>query len=185
MSRGMRSRFHTCAGSTPCALRATVLRRQVAGALGGCATVKGKLLPGSRRVTDRKPVAAKTNPIATLVDDRMTDQGWSTYDVHRQGGPPAKTVGHWRDHRVTWQALPKVSTVEAMAKGLRIPLARVQQAVLEAVGYEVSDVKTSTDVRLVAAAMTELSPAKQKHVADMVLRMVEALADDAGGTRHA
>lgn len=125
---------------------------------------------------------AKTNPIATLVDERMTDKGWSTYDVTRQGGPPPKTVGHWRDHRVQWHSLPKSETVEAIAKGLRIPLPLVQQAVIEAVGYEVSDVTLPKDVRLVVAAMTELSPGKQKHLADMVLRMVEALADDAGGT---
>jgi hypothetical protein len=141
-------------------------------------------LPGSRRVTDRKAVAAKKNPIAKLVDDRMTAKGWSTYDVTRQGGPPPKTVAYWRNHRVEWHSLPKLETVEAMAVGLQIPLVRVQQAVIEAVGYMITDSALPKDVRLVATAMTELSPAKQKHVADMVLRMVEALADDAGGTPH-
>lgn len=134
-------------------------------------------MPGSRRVLHRAPVAP-TNPIAELVSDRMVDRGWSTYDVHRQGGPPARTVDHWSDRRVEWKTLPKAETVEKMARGLKLPLARVQQAVLEAVGYKISDTALPANVKLVTAAMTELSPARQKHVADMVLRMVEALDDE-------
>lgn len=128
----------------------------------------------------RRGDTAAMNPLALLVRTRMDERRWSSYDVERHGGPPASTVLRIADPKISWRQPPRQDTLERLAKALELPLARVQQAAIEAVGYRVGARSTSDHIALVVAAMQDLPADKQRRIADMVLNMVEMLRDADG-----
>lgn len=137
-------------------------------------------MPAKKTTGNRGSVSRPVtrNSLATLIRDRMNEKGWSTYDVERRGGPPARTVGHLISVQEQKRALPRMATIQALAKGLDLPLARVQQAALGSIKYGITDFTPTEDIGMVVAAMRDLSASQQRHVADVVLRMVEALRDE-------
>jgi len=115
------------------------------------------------------------NALARLIQDQMQRQNLSSRDVERRGGPPSRTVSMLADLSRQWKQPPRPATLQKLARALRVSLPRLQAAAAEATGVRMADLGLTEDVRLVVASMGELAPEQQRAIADVVLRMVEAL----------
>lgn len=119
------------------------------------------------------------NPLAALIRERMSDKGWSTYDVERQGGPPARTVAHLADPHVQWRVTPRPDTIRKLATGLQLPEPTILEAAKAAIGPQTKpDAAASPHIDVVVAAMRELPADRQVQIEDFVLRMIETWAPD-------
>lgn len=114
------------------------------------------------------------HPLGKLIRDRIRDKGWSMHDVARNGGPAARTVAHLADARVRWRQTPRPETLQKLARGLQLPLAQIQRAAVESIGYAVVDIAPNDSVRTVVAVMSELTEEQQRTISDMVLRLAES-----------
>lgn len=115
----------------------------------------------------------RMHPLAKLIRDRCDDRGWSFRDVYRNGGPSPRTVAHLADARIEFRQTPRPETLQKLARGLKLPLVAVQRAAAESIGYQLVDISPNDAVRTVVAVMSEMTPAQQKTISDMVLRVAE------------
>jgi hypothetical protein len=127
------------------------------------------------KVGDSDGVIPAGNALARLVQQSMRRQNLSSRDVERRGGPPARTVSMLADLSREWKQPPRPQTLQKLARALRVSLPRLQSAAAEATGVHMADFGLTEDVRLVVASMGEVGPEEQRAIADVVLRMVEAL----------
>jgi hypothetical protein len=85
-------------------------------------------------VSDGSTHAAGMSPLQALILDRMRSRGWTPKDVEDRG------VAHATLHRymnpVELKQPPRSSVLQSLASALDLPLARVQRAAVESVGYE-------------------------------------------------
>lgn len=117
--------------------------------------------------------APQMNALAKLIQDRMSEKGWSTYDVQRKGGPPARTVAHLADPHVQWRQTPRPATLTALAHALEITLGELERAAAQAVSSNVQPSEPTPYIERVTAAMANLTPRRQEQIADLVARMID------------
>jgi transcriptional regulator with XRE-family HTH domain len=130
------------------------------------------------------------NPLRRLIHRRMRERNWSYGDVARRGGLPRSTV-YTLATTPNLGRPPRPATLDALAKGLDVPVAVVRAAAAESTGLHYYDdvpvpadqeKQADPDRELLIASIDELTPDDRRHVAALVesLRRREA-PDSAGG----
>jgi len=114
------------------------------------------------------------NPLQRLNLERLHERGWSYGEVARRGGLPRSTVYTLATTRNLVRP-PRPATIDALAKGLDVPVSAVRAAAAESTGLHYYD-DTSTgqepagdqERELLIASIDELSPEDRRHVAALV-----------------
>ena len=128
------------------------------------------------------------NPLQRLILERLHERGWSYGEVARRGGLPRSTVYTLATTRNLVRP-PRPATIDALAKGLDVPVSAVRAAAAESTGLHYYD-DTSTgqepagdqERELLIASIDELSPEDRRHVAALVESLRRKASPDA--TEH-
>jgi len=114
------------------------------------------------------------NPLQRLIQQRLREQGWSYGDVSRRGGLPRSTVYTLSTTRNLVRP-PRPATIDALAKGLDVPVSVVRAAAAESTGLHYYDHAVAgpghqgdRDRELLIASIDELTPEDRRHVAALV-----------------
>ncbi len=111
------------------------------------------------------------NPLQRLIRQRLAERSWSYRDAARRGGLPRSTVKTLATTRNLARP-PRPATIDALAKGLDVPVAAVRAAAAESTGlhyYDQAPVgrEDSADRERdpPIASIDELTPEDRRHVA--------------------
>ena len=117
------------------------------------------------------------NPLQRLIQQRLREQGWSYGEVSKRGGLPRSTVYTLATTRNLARP-PRPATIDALAKGLDVPVSAVRAAAAESTGlhyYDEAPVERERpddpERELLIASIDELTPEDRRHV----LALVESL----------
>jgi transcriptional regulator with XRE-family HTH domain len=120
------------------------------------------------------PLEPVLNPLQRLIQQRLRDRGWSYGDVARRGGLPRSTVSTLAATRNLVRP-PRPATIDALAKGLDIPVSAVRAAAAQSTGLHYYDVAPAGredpgdwERELLIASIDELTPEDRRHVAALV-----------------
>ena len=112
------------------------------------------------------------NALRELVERRLRERGWSYAEVARRGGLPRSTVHHLATTEDV-RRMPQPATLEALARGLELPLGVVQDAAAAAAGIQVYRERgQDPDVAMLIASLERLSPEDRRHVTALVESLV-------------
>ena len=124
-----------------------------------------------------RPAAAleqDINPLQRLIRQRLGERGWSYGEVARRGSLPRSTVYTLATTRNLTRP-PRPATIDALAKGLDVPVAAVRTAAAESTGLHYYDQAPAgqegpgdPDRELLIASIDELTPDDRRHVAALV-----------------
>ena len=129
--------------------------------------------------TERPPAPAaareqEINPLQRLIRQRLAERGWSYGEVARRGGLPRSTVYTLATTRNLARP-PRPATIDALARGLDVPVSAVRAAAAESTGLhyygEPPARRQDPDDRqreLLIASIDELTPEDRRHVAALV-----------------
>ena len=78
------------------------------------------------------------NPLQRLIQQRLRDRGWSYGEVARRGELPRSTVYTLATTRNLARP-PRPATINALAKGLDVPVSAVRAAAAESTGLHYYD----------------------------------------------
>jgi transcriptional regulator with XRE-family HTH domain len=122
-------------------------------------------------VTDVQQAA---NPLQRLIQQTLRERKLSYGDVARRGGLPRSTVYTLATTRNLVRP-PRPATIDALAKGLDMPVSMVRAAAAESTGLHYYDDTASGQGQpedqerdLLIASIDELSPEDRRHVAALV-----------------
>jgi transcriptional regulator with XRE-family HTH domain len=125
------------------------------------------------------------NPLQRLIQQRLRERGWSYGDVARRGGLPRSTL-YTLATTLNLARPPRPATIDALAKGLDVPVSVVRAAAAESTGLHYYDEPAPGQPQpgdqqreLLIASIDELSPEDRQHVA----ALVESLRKKASGQR--
>jgi transcriptional regulator with XRE-family HTH domain len=114
------------------------------------------------------------NPLQRLIQQRLQERKLSYGDVARRGGLPRSTVYTLATTRNLVRP-PRPATIDALAKGLDVPVSMVRAAAAESTGLHYYDEEPSEQRRpgdqerdLLIASIDELSSEDRRHVAALV-----------------
>lgn len=114
------------------------------------------------------------NPLQRLIQQRLRERGWSYGEVARRGGLPRSTVYTLATTRNLVRP-PRPATIDALAKGLDVPVSAVRAAAAESTGLHYYDEVPAgqqhpgdQERELLIASIDELSPDDRRHVAALV-----------------
>ena len=115
------------------------------------------------------------NPLQRLIQGRLSERGLSYGDVARRGGLPRSTVYTLATTRNLVRP-PRPATIDALAKGLDLPVSAVRAAAAESTGLHYYDssgagapgVPADQERDLLIASIDELSAEDRRHVAALV-----------------
>jgi transcriptional regulator with XRE-family HTH domain len=117
------------------------------------------------------------NPLQRLIQQRLREQGWSYGEVSKRGGLPRSTVYTLATTRNLARP-PRPATIDALAKGLDVPVSAVRAAAAESTGLHYYDEAPAErehpgdpERELLIASIDELTPEDRRHV----LALVESL----------
>jgi transcriptional regulator with XRE-family HTH domain len=121
------------------------------------------------------PVPEHTiNPLQRLILQRLRERGWSYGEVARRGGLPRSTVYTLATTRNLVRP-PRPATIDALARGLDVPVSVVRTAAAESTGLHYYDEapagqrdQDDQERELLIASIDELSPDDRRHVAALV-----------------
>jgi transcriptional regulator with XRE-family HTH domain len=130
---------------------------------------------------DERPPAAATaapeqimNPLQRLIQQRLSERAWSYGEVARRGGLPRSTVYTLATTRNLARP-PRPATIDALAKGLDVPVSAVRSAAAESTGLHYYDDgpaerkdPADQERELLIASIDELTPEDRRHVAALV-----------------
>jgi len=146
------------------------------------ATGEEQGLPTEQPRTAAPALEHALNPLQRLIRQRLRERGWSYGDVARRGGLPRSTVSTLAATR-NLSRPPRPATINALAKGLDVPVSAVRAAAAESTGLHYYDeVPTGgedpadRERELLIASIDELTPEDRRHVA----ALVESLRNRAG-----
>src|SRR6266700_6010625 len=112
-----------------------------------------------------------TNPLQRLIQQRLRERNLSYGEVARRGGLPRSTVYTLATTRNLVRP-PRPATIDALAKGLDVPVSAVRAAAAESAGLHYYDEppagRQDPDDRereLLIASIDEPSPEDRQHVA--------------------
>jgi transcriptional regulator with XRE-family HTH domain len=129
--------------------------------------------------TGRPPPAAGTpehdlNPLQRLIQQRLRERGWSYREVARRGGLPHSTI-HTLARTRNLARPPRPDTIDALARGLDVPVSAVRAAAAESTGLHYYDQAPAgredpadQERELLIASIDELTPEDRRHVAALV-----------------
>jgi transcriptional regulator with XRE-family HTH domain len=128
------------------------------------------------------PPERAANPLQRLIQRRLAEQDWSYGEVARRGGLPRSTVYTLAVTRNLVRP-PRPATIDALARGLDVPVSVVRAAAAESTGLHYYDQPSPGPRRpgdlerdLLIASIDELSREDRRHVA----ALVESLRNRAG-----
>jgi transcriptional regulator with XRE-family HTH domain len=115
------------------------------------------------------------NPLQRLIQQRLREQGWSYREAARRGGLPHSTIHTLATTRNLGRP-PRPDTIDALAKGLDVPVSVVRAAAAQATGMHYYDDETPAghhghydhERELLIASIDELTPQERRHVAALV-----------------
>lgn len=114
------------------------------------------------------------NPLQRLIQQRLSEQGWSYGEVARRGGLPRSTVYTLAITRNLARP-PRPATLDGLAKGLDVPVSAVRAAAAESTGLHYYDEVPAPrqqpgdrERELLIASIDELTPEDRRHVAALV-----------------
>lgn len=114
------------------------------------------------------------NPLQRLIQQRLRERGWSYGEVARRGGLPRSTVYTLSTTRNLARP-PRPATIDALAKGLDVPVSVVRAAAAESTGLHYYDEipagredSGDRERELLIASIDELTPEDRRHVAALV-----------------
>jgi transcriptional regulator with XRE-family HTH domain len=115
-----------------------------------------------------------SNPLQRLIQQRLQERRLSYGDVARRGGLPRSTVYTLATTRNLVRP-PRPATIDALAKGLDVPVSMVRAAAAESTGLHYYDEVPSgqrssgdQERELLIASIDELSAEDRRHVAALV-----------------
>jgi len=115
-----------------------------------------------------------TNPLQQLIQQRMRERGWSYGVVARRGGLPRSTVSTLAATQNLGRP-PRPATIDALARGLDVPVSAVRAAAAESTGLHYYDQAPARqqdpgdrERELLIASIDELTPEDRRHVAALV-----------------
>jgi transcriptional regulator with XRE-family HTH domain len=142
--------------------------------------MRARAAGGKRDVPGEKPKDAPAvpehalNPLQRLIQERLRERSWSYGEVARRGGLPRSTVYTLATTRNLVRP-PRPATIDALAKGLDVPVSAVRAAAAESTGLHYYDEATAgqdhsgdRERELLIASIDELSPEDRRHVAALV-----------------
>src|SRR5258708_1349651 len=136
------------------------------------ATGNGQDTP-AQRPRSEGPGEQDTNPLQGLIQRRLREQGWSYREVARRGGLPHSTIHTLATTRNLGRP-PRPDTIDALAKGLDVPVSVVRAAAAESTGLHYYDEAPpghqpgDQERDLLIASIDELTPEDRRHVAALV-----------------
>ena len=113
------------------------------------------------------------NPLQRLIRQRLHDRGWSYGEVARRGALPRSTVYTLATTRNLARP-PRPATIDALAKGLGMPVSAVRAAAAASTGLHYYDAPGQygdagdRERELLIDSIDELSPEDRRHVAALV-----------------
>jgi transcriptional regulator with XRE-family HTH domain len=117
------------------------------------------------------------NPLQRLIQQRLEERGWSYGDVARRGGLPRSTLYTLATTRNLVRP-PRPATIDALARGLDVPVSVVRAAAAESAGLHYYEETTGDQPEagqpgdqerdLLIASIDELSPEDRRHVTALV-----------------
>ena len=114
------------------------------------------------------------NPLQRLIRQRLRERGWSYGEVARRGGMPRSTVYTLATTRNLARP-PRPATIDALAKGLDVPVSAVRAAAAESTGLHYYDEAPAgqehpgdRERELLIASIDELTAEDRRHVAALV-----------------
>lgn len=105
--------------------------------------------------------------LQALLRERLDARSWSYGDVARRGSVPRSTV----HHLATTERLirmPQPATLEALARGLELPLDIVRRAAAHSCGIHIYEPAPDPEVDVLIASLQQLSVQDRRHVAALV-----------------
>ena len=127
------------------------------------------------------------NPLQRLIRQRLGERGWSYGEVARRGGLPRSTVYALATTRNLGRP-PRPDTIDALAKGLDVPVSVVRAAAAESTGLHYYDQVPGGQERpadqereLLIASIDELTPEDHRHVAALVQSLRNRTSPPADG----
>jgi transcriptional regulator with XRE-family HTH domain len=124
--------------------------------------------------TEPAPLDQSISPLRRLILSRMRERGLSYGDVARQGGLPRSTVYTLAITQSLGRP-PRPATLDALARGLEVPVSAVRAAAAESTGLHYYDDAPGGPERpgdperdLLIASIDELTPEDRRHVAALV-----------------
>src|ERR1700761_5973909 len=157
---------------------------------------------GEPRVSDGQPEGSEgpaegstagpgqaATPLQRLIQQRLHERKWSYGEVARRGGLPRSTVYTLASTRNLVRP-PRPATIDALARGLDVPVSVVRSAAAESTGLHYYDEAQpgprhpgDQERELLIASIDELSAEDRRHVAALVesLRRKATDAPPAGG----
>jgi transcriptional regulator with XRE-family HTH domain len=131
-------------------------------------------LPGERPSTAAAAPEPGINPLQRLIHERLRERGWSYGEVARRGGLPRSTVYTLATTRNLVRP-PRPATIDALAKGLDVPVSAVRAAAAQSTGLHYYDEVPAgredpgdRERELLIASIDELTPEDRRHVAALV-----------------
>jgi transcriptional regulator with XRE-family HTH domain len=113
-------------------------------------------------------------PLQRLIQQRLRERNWSYGEVARRGGLPRSTVYTLASTRNLVRP-PRPATIDALARGLDVPVSLVRAAAAESTGLHYYDEAPPGPGRsgdqerdLLIASIDELSADDRRHVAALV-----------------
>jgi transcriptional regulator with XRE-family HTH domain len=114
------------------------------------------------------------NPLQRLIRERLRERGWSYGEIARRGGLPRSTVSNLARTRNLARP-PRPATIDALAKGLDVPVSVVRAAAAESTGLHYYDEAPAgpedpgdRERQLLIDRIAELSPEDRRYVAALV-----------------
>lgn len=147
--------------------------------------------PGLSRERADKSVAGlehAINPLQRLIQQRLQERGWSYGEVARRGGMPRSTL-YTLATTLNLARPPRPATIDALAKGLDVPVSVVRTAAAESTGLHYYDEPSSGQPKpgdqereLLIASIDELSSEDRRHVAALVESLRKKASGEQPGT---
>jgi transcriptional regulator with XRE-family HTH domain len=135
----------------------------------------GEHIPPTQRPL--APTAAREhdlNPLQRLIQERLRERGWSYGGAARRSGLPRSTVYTLATTRNLGRP-PRPATIDALAKGLDVPVSAVRTAAAESTGMHYYDEPPARNEglgdrerELLIASIDELTPEDRRHVSALV-----------------
>ncbi len=126
------------------------------------------------------------NPLQRLIQQRLRERGWSYREVARRGGLPHSTV-HTLAATRNLARPPRPATIDALAKGLDVPVSAVRAAAAASTGLHYYDQAPAgrgepadRERELLIASIDELTPEDRRHVAALVESLRNRVAQEPG-----
>jgi transcriptional regulator with XRE-family HTH domain len=114
------------------------------------------------------------NPLQRLIQQRLRGRAWSYGEVAKRGGMPRSTVYTLATTRNLARP-PRPATIDALAKGLEVPVSVVRAAAAESTGLHYygetpagQEPAGDQERELLIASIDELTPEDRRHVAALV-----------------